>query len=76
MAEASDTHGSKTKGQVVLEYKLRKRGWSQSQLALTLGVNSGQVNHWLSGKRRPGLRWAVELERLLDIPTEYWLQAA
>jgi plasmid maintenance system antidote protein VapI len=49
---------------------------AQTTLSEHLGVSKGHVSRWLSGARRPSLRWAVELEKVLGIPHQAWLLKA
>lgn len=53
---------------------LTKHGWSQNQLALEIGIDSGRVNRWLHGTLTPSLKWANTIKRRLGIETEAWHQ--
>jgi len=53
---------------------LHRERWSQNRLAMEIGVDSGQVNRWLHGTARPGLKWALTIKRLLGIDPESWNQ--
>jgi plasmid maintenance system antidote protein VapI len=65
-----------TEGARLLDSELTRRKWSQTTLSEHLGVSKGHVSRWLSGARRPSLRWAVELEKVLGIPHQAWLLKA
>jgi transcriptional regulator with XRE-family HTH domain len=43
--------------------------------AAEIGASKGMVSTWLSGSRRPSLRWATAIERAVRIPPEAWLEA-
>lgn len=51
---------------------LRRRKWSQGQLAKELGTRSSAVNRWLHGGRIPSRRWLFEIERVLGIEARLW----
>jgi ribosome-binding protein aMBF1 (putative translation factor) len=51
---------------------MRRRKWSQNQLADELEVDSSQVNRWLHGALCPGLHAANVIKKRLGIPTEAW----
>lgn len=54
---------------------LRKRAWSQKDLAAALGKhNSGLVNRWLYGDRVPNRESALLIYRVLRIPPALWGQ--
>lgn len=51
---------------------LRTKGWSQGDLATALGTTTSLVNRWLHGDRRPGRRFAREIERVMGVPVDAW----
>lgn len=59
----------------VLE-ELRRRGWSQGDLARELNTGTGTVSRWLTGSRLPDLDMAVRIERLLGVAPSLWVKAA
>ena len=48
----------------VLTARMRAKGWSQVELARSLGVTQGAISKWMAGVRRPRNR--VIRARLLD----------
>ena len=50
-----------------------KRGFSQRDLADTLGCHETYVSQLLTRKRTPGLANAVRIERVTGIVVEAWL---
>lgn len=54
---------------------MRRRKWSQNQLANELEHHSGVINRWLHGLSRPGLEAANIMKLRLRIPTEAWCRS-
>jgi HTH-type transcriptional regulator / antitoxin HigA len=54
----------------IIRAEMEKRGWSQSDLAYVLGVNSSAVNPILSGKRGISPDMAKALAIAFDVPAE------
>lgn len=52
---------------------LRRRGFTQADMARYFGWDESFVSVLLSGRRNPGLETAVTIERLAGIPIESWL---
>ena len=50
-----------------------KNGFSQTQLAMKLGVTQGAVSQWESGKTRPDPDQLVQLARLFSVPLDYFV---
>lgn len=48
----------------------------QSEAARLLGLDQSYLSQLLGGRRQPGLRTAVSIERLTGIPVEAWLPTA
>jgi transcriptional regulator with XRE-family HTH domain len=59
-------------GARLLREVLALQGWSQNELARQLGTSSGLVSRWLSGRRTPGLVWAIAIARLTGVPASAW----
>lgn len=47
---------------------------TQAGVAKLLGCSTAMVTHLLSGRRSPGLRTAISIERLSGIPAASWLE--
>ena len=63
-------------GPILLSRRMSERQISQRQLEKTLGLSQGIVSRWLHGQRTPGLRAAIAIETLLDIPVTSWTCSA
>ena len=50
----------------------RGRRRTQQDLADLVGTDQGTVSAWLGGRKLPGLRVALELQRHLRIPAGSW----
>lgn len=57
-----------------LAVRLEETGLNQSELSARLGVFDSAVSRWISNKRRPSLRMAIAIEKMLGIPAESWLE--
>lgn len=57
-----------------LRNALARRGWTQTDLAQALGINSGTVNNWCTSRRRPNVTFALEIQSLLGLPLTTWAQ--
>lgn len=55
---------------------LKSRGFTQGELARQLGVNSGVVCNWANGRRRPRLKFALQIQKILGLPVSAWVDAA
>lgn len=52
---------------------MKERGWKQTDLARALGKkNTGIVNRWLYGDRRPDRNSALLLQKTLGIEVTLW----
>lgn len=51
---------------------LRRKKWTQGELARELGCHSGLVNKWMHAIQRPSLPFALRLEEVLAIPAASW----
>lgn len=51
---------------------IERRGIQQNEAADILGIDQSFVSHILSGRRTPGLRRAVKIERITGIPVSSW----
>src|SRR5579885_1164642 len=54
----------------IIRHEMKKRGWSQADLAFVLGVTSSSINPILSGKRGVSPEMAKALAGALDISPE------
>lgn len=54
---------------------MQSQGVSQNELALRLGTSRQNVQHWVKGKSRPGLYFALALEAMTghEVLAESWL---
>lgn len=52
----------------------RRARWSQTEAALHIGLDQARYSQLERGKRKPGLDWAVRIERRTDgrVPVEAW----
>lgn len=53
---------------------MRRRGWSQGDVARAIGCDSGLVNRWLHGHRPVNLKFAVLLQQKMGIDPELWTE--
>ena len=58
----------------VLDMELQAREIKKASFALQLGVKPGHLSEILHGKRHVSAAIALRLEKLLDIPAEYWMR--
>ncbi|MGV3767711.1 MAG: HigA family addiction module antitoxin [Chitinophagaceae bacterium] len=58
----------------VLMDELEARGLLKSVFAEQLGIKPGHLSELLHGKRNVSASTALKLEKLLDIPAEYWMR--
>jgi HTH-type transcriptional regulator/antitoxin HigA len=49
-----------------------RQGIRQNEAAFRLGIDQSFVSHILGGRRTPGLRRAVKIERITGIPAAAW----
>lgn len=54
---------------------LALRGRTLTTFAAEIGASKGMVSTWVSGARRPSLRWATVIERVVQIRTGAWFEA-
>ncbi len=53
--------------------ELKRRGWSQNDLAEKLGVNSGTLSRWMDGTRRmTRVDVALRIQELLGVDAGLW----
>ncbi len=57
---------------VKLRACLKEKGWSQSRLSEEISASNSEVSRWLSGDRKPSLKFACRLSVALGIPVEEW----
>lgn len=55
---------------------MRRRGFTQADMARYFEWDQSFVSVLLSGRRSPGLETAVTIERLAGIPVEAWLPSS
>lgn len=60
-----------SKGATALRKKTKKRG-AKAALSARLCIPQGMVCHWISGHRTPSLAYAIQIEKHLGIPCEWW----
>ena len=58
----------------VLQDELEAREFKKTAFAALLGVKPGHLSELLYGKRHISASTALKLEKLLDIPAEYWMR--
>jgi addiction module HigA family antidote len=58
----------------VLIMELEARNIKKTEFAEKLGIRPGHLSEMLHGKRHVSAHLALKLERLLDIPAEYWMR--
>lgn len=58
----------------VLAMEIEARDIKKSSFATMLGMSASHFSELLHGKRHVGAATALKLERLLQIPAEYWLR--
>ena len=58
----------------VLQIELASRDIKKSDFAEMLGMKPSHFSELLHGKRHVGAAAALKLEKLLDIPAEYWMR--
>ena len=56
-----------------LQMHLSEQGMSQSELARRLRCTHAKVNEVIHGKRSITPKFALELERVLELPASYWM---
>ncbi len=71
-ARTAETGDVMSRGAERLRRALKKLGWSQNELERRLDTPVGLVNRWLNGHRRPGLRFALQLEKLTGVAPGSW----
>ncbi|MGH2621637.1 MAG: HigA family addiction module antitoxin [Anaerolineales bacterium] len=60
-------------GEMLLEEFLRPLGISQSAFAVRLGISFPRLNEIVRGKRSVTPDTALRLERVLEMPADFWL---
>lgn len=65
----ADIERYRTPGQLIRKL-LEERGWTQSVLAVVLGVSNSVVNMTIAGKRELSADMAIALARVFDVPAE------
>jgi addiction module HigA family antidote len=58
----------------ILSDELEARSVKKTQFAAQLCMKLSHFSEMLHGKRHVGAAIALKLEKLLDIPTEFWMQ--
>jgi antitoxin HigA-1 len=58
----------------ILQTELAARNIKKSEFAGLLGMKPGHFSELLHGKRHVSAATAIKLEKLLDIPAEYWMR--
>lgn len=58
----------------VLADELEARSIKKTQFAAELGMKLSHFSELLHGKRHVSAAMALKLEKLLDIPAEYWMR--
>jgi antitoxin HigA-1 len=58
----------------IIEMELEARGLKKTAFAQSLGMRPGHFSELLHGKRHVGAYIALRLEKMLDIPAEYWMR--
>ena len=53
--------------------ELKERGMTQKHLSEQTGIKPSVLSETINGKRPVSVRMAASLEKVLDIPAEYWL---
>lgn len=61
-----------SEGARLLWKKLEERGLTQGQAERLIGTHPGLLNRWLYGERRPGLKLALDIERIFGVPAITW----
>jgi addiction module HigA family antidote len=68
------THGPPTHpGEMILEEFLKPLGMTQTEFAQRIGVAWTRANQIIKGKRAVTPDTALRLERLFDMPADFWL---
>jgi addiction module HigA family antidote len=58
----------------ILQMELAARNIKKTEFAESLGMKPGHFSELLHGKRHVSAATALKLEKLLDIPAEYWMR--
>lgn len=58
----------------VLQDELEAREMKKTVFAALLGIKPGHLSELLRGKRHVSAATAIKLEKLLNIPAEYWMR--
>lgn len=58
----------------VLQDELEAREIKKTAFAALLGIKPGHLSELLHGRRHVSAGTALKLEKLLDIPAEYWMR--
>lgn len=63
-----------TEGARLLWEEVRIRGMSQGEAGRSVGAHNGQFNRWLYGLKKPGIHFALAIERVFGVPVIAWTQ--
>lgn len=63
----------KSPGEVIKEH-IKKRGWSQEDLARILDTQNSRITELIQGKMRVSPEIAISLETAFNVPAEEWLR--
>jgi transcriptional regulator with XRE-family HTH domain len=66
---------SSTLGSRVKALRLQKR-WTQKELSERSGISTPHISSIERGKRNPSLQYAMKLSEALDVPVQYFCDAA
>ncbi len=58
----------------VLQMELAARNFKKAEFAESLGMKPGHFSELLHGKSHVNVATALKLQKLLDIPAEYWMR--
>jgi len=58
----------------ILQMELAARDIKKTEFAALLGMKAGHFSELLHGKRHVSAATALKLQKLLDIPAEYWMR--
>lgn len=65
--------GTMQSGPEQLKDWMSRKGFKQADACRFLGFDIATMSNFLAGKRTPGLKLAVRIERATGIPVEAWL---
>lgn len=58
----------------IIQMELAARNIKKAEFTESLGMKPGHFSELLQGKRHVGAATALKLQKLLDIPAEYWMR--